>query len=136
MLVTFGIHLLTETLDNLTAKPLLIHGARTQEVIDMSTDPTMRDGAIYQAQQERMTKDTLILQKINATHRVAFSEKFPGQIEHNLRLLTERLQAGLDKRDGVDLDSPTTWKMHPDELAHMARAILDIYTVKERLNNV
>jgi hypothetical protein len=51
-------------------------------------------------------------------------------------LLTERLQAGLDKRDGVDVNDPDTWKMHPDELAAMARAILDIYNVKERLNNV
>ena len=40
------------------------------------TDHTMRDAQIHQAQQERMTRDTLILQKINATHRIAFAEKF------------------------------------------------------------
>ena len=115
---------------------MLIHGARTQEVIDMSTDPTMRDGAIYQAQQERMTKDTLILQKINATHRVAFAEKFPGQIEHILRLLTERLQAGLDKRDGVDINDPDTWKMTSKELSDLSTAIHHVYIVREKLKDV
>lgn len=97
---------------------------------------TTRDAEIRRATEAAKVNDTLILQKINATHRVAFAEKFPGQLEHILRLLTERLQAGLDKRDGVDVNDPDTWKMHPDELAQMARAILDIYTVKEQLKNV
>ena len=97
---------------------------------------TARDAEIRRATEQAKVSDTLILQKINASHRVAFAEKFPGQLEHILRLLTERLQAGLDKRDGVEITDPTSWKMHPDELAHMARAILDIYTVKERLSNV
>jgi hypothetical protein len=97
---------------------------------------TARDAEIRRATEATKVSDTLILQKINASHRVAFAEKFPGQIEHILRLLTERLQAGLDKRDGVDVNDPDTWKMHPDELAAMARAILDIYNVKERLSNV
>ena len=97
---------------------------------------TARDSEIRRAQEATKVNDTLILQKINASHRVAFAEKFPGQCDHILRLLTERLQAGLDKRDGVEITDPNTWKMHPDELAHMARAILDIYNVKERLSNV
>lgn len=97
---------------------------------------TSRDAEIRRATEAAKVSDTVIMQKINASHRLAFAEKFPGQLEHILRLLTERLQAGLDKRDGVDVNDPNTWKMHPDELAHMARAILDIYTVKERLNNV
>ena len=97
---------------------------------------TARDAEIRRATEAAKVSDTVIMQKINASHRVAFTEKFPGQIEHILRLLTERLQAGLDKRDGVDVNDPNTWKMHPDELAHMARAILDIYNVKEQLKNV
>lgn len=97
---------------------------------------TARDAEIRRATEAAKVNDTIIMQKVNASHRVAFAEKFPGQLEHILRLLTERLQAGLDKRDGVEVTDPTTWKMHPDELAHMARAILDIYTVKERLGNV
>jgi hypothetical protein len=102
----------------------------------MSIDPTIRDGHIFQAQQERMTKDTLILQKINASHRIAFNEKFPGQIEHILRLLTERLQSGLDKRDGVELDNPDTWKLTCKELSDLSTAIHHIYIVKEKLKDV
>jgi hypothetical protein len=102
----------------------------------MSTDPTMRDGDIYQAQQARMAKDTLILQKINASHRIAFAEKFPGQIEHILRLLTERLQSGLDKRDGIELDNPDTWKMTCKELSDLSTAIHHVYIVKEKLKDV
>ena len=102
----------------------------------MSIDPTIRDGHIFQAQQERMTKDTLILQKINASHRIAFNEKFPGQIEHILRLLTERLQSGLDKRDGVELDNPDTWKLTCKELSDLSTAIHYIYIVKEKLKDV
>jgi len=52
---------------------------------------------IHQALERRAVEDTKILQKVNAAHRVAFREKFPGQIEHCLRLITERLQAGLRK---------------------------------------
>jgi len=92
-----------------------------------------RDAEIRRATEAAKVSDTLILQKINASHRLAFAEKFPGQIEHILRLLTERLQAGLDKRDGVDITDPDTWKMPPEELAAMAHAILDIHTVKEQL---
>ena len=99
-------------------------------------DHTMRDAQIHQAQQERMTRDTLILQKINATHRIAFAEKFPNQVEHILRLLTERLQSGLDKRDGVELDNPDTWKMDCRELADLSAAIANIYRVRERLKDV
>ena len=97
---------------------------------------TSRDAEIRRATEAAKVSDTLILQKINASHRVAFAEKFPGQLEHILRLLTERLQAGLDKRDGVDVNDPNTWKMQANELADMAEAILHIYTVKEQLKNV
>lgn len=102
----------------------------------MTTENTIRDGQIHQAQQDRMVRDTLILQKVNKAHREAFIEKFPGQIEHVLRLLTERLQAGLDKRDGVEIDNPDTWKMSCKELADLSTAIHHAYIVKEKLSNV
>lgn len=95
-----------------------------------------RDSEIRRATEQAKVSDTLILQKINASHRVAFAEKFPGQIEHILRLLTERLQAGLDKRDGVELDNPDTWKMTCKELADLSIAIHHAYIVKEKLGNV
>ena len=42
-------------------------------------------------------QDTIIQQKVGAAHRAAFKEKFPGQIEHCMRLIAERLQKGLAK---------------------------------------
>ena len=71
-----------------------------------------------QAQQE--LQDVRILQKVNAAHRGAFAEKYPGQVEHCLRLTMERLQAGLDKRDGVDITRPDSWRMSTVELQELA----------------
>ena len=61
------------------------------------------------------------MQKVNAIHREAFSEKFPGQVEHCLRLTMERLQAGLDKRGDVDIANPDTWRMSTAELEQLAQ---------------
>ena len=93
-----------------------------------------RDTEIKQAQEKARLQDTLIMQKIDASHRVAFAEKFPGQIEHILRLLTERLQNGLDKRDNVDLDDIDTWKLLPKELNDISDAVYKIYLVKRGLD--
>ena len=93
----------------------------------------VRDSMIRQAQQDAKVKDTLILQKINASHRVAFADKFPGQLEHILRLLTERLQAGLDKRDGVLVDDIKTWKLSPTELKDLSQSLEAIYFVRKDL---
>ena len=70
----------------------------------------------------RLIADVKILQKVNAAHREAFGVKYPGQVEHCLRLVMERLQAGLDKRDGVDPGNPTTWRMSTVELLDLAHA--------------
>jgi len=70
----------------------------------------------------RQATDTRILQKVNAAHRDAFSIKYPGQVEHCLRLTMERLQAGLDKRAGCDVADPATWRMSTAELADLAQA--------------
>lgn len=102
----------------------------------MTINRQVRDGQKHQLEQDNMVRDTLILQKINASHRAAFAEKFPGQVEHILRLLTERLQSGLDKRDGVELDNPDTWKMSCKELADLSTAIHHVYIVKEKLRDV
>jgi hypothetical protein len=89
----------------------------------------IRDSVIRQAQQQAKTSDTLILQKINASHRIAFA----GQCEHILRLLTERLQAGLDKRDGVLIEDTSTWKLSPQELKDLSKALEAIYFVHKSL---
>lgn len=65
--------------------------------------------------------DVKILQKVNAVQKDAFIVKYPGQVEHCLRLVMERLQAGLDKRDGCDIADPDTWRMSTQELADLAQ---------------
>jgi hypothetical protein len=92
-----------------------------------------RDSVIRQAQEEAKVRETLILQKINASHRMAFAEKFPGQLEHILRLLTERLHLGLDKRDGVVVTDPATWKLSSAEIADLSEALFHIHAVRESL---
>lgn len=87
-------------------------------------------------EQNKIVQDTRILQKVNAAHRVAFAEKYPGQVEHCLRLLSERLQAGLDKRDGVDVNDVTTWKLSPSELADLSEAIYYLHQIRESITDV
>jgi len=93
------------------------------------------DGVIRQAREQAKTSDTLIMQKINASHRVAFVEKFPGQIEHILRLLCERLHFGLDKRDNVVIEDKTTWKLSPEELKDLSLAVEAIYFIRKDLQS-
>ena len=85
-----------------------------------------RDNEIQQAQEARAVKDTLILQKVNAAHREAFIQKFPGQCEHILRLIAERLQLGLRK----DTDTVLT----NEEVNHLAAALLAVYDVHRDLD--
>jgi len=69
---------------------------------------------------ERQASDTRILQKVNAVARDSFTQRYPNQVEHCLRLTMERLQAGLDKRDGCEIDNPETWRMSTIELRDLA----------------
>jgi len=77
----------------------------------------------------KQVQDVKIMQKVNRVHRDAFAEKFPGQVEHCLRLVLERLQAGLDKRSNVDIANPTTWILSTAEIADLAESA-------ERLHNI
>jgi len=59
-----------------------------------------KDEAIRTAREQAdavRVQETIIAQKVGAAHRAAFHEKFPGQIEHCMRLIAERLQKGLAK---------------------------------------
>jgi len=79
--------------------------------------------------QSKLVADVKILQKVNAVNREAFLSKYPGQVEHCLRLTMERLQAGLDKRGEVAVDNPETWRMSTvelQELAHTAYLLNEI----------
>lgn len=91
-------------------------GIHTRDVAYQFGDEVQRGVA------ERQVQDVKILQKVNAAHREAFVEKFPGQVEHCLRLTMERLQVGLDKRDGVDIAKPTTWRLNTVEIMELAQA--------------
>ena len=56
-----------------------------------------------QAREVKRAQDTVIMQKVNHAHREAFRQKFPGQIEHCLRLTVERLQKGLSKEADMQI---------------------------------
>ena len=79
----------------------------------------------------RQVLDTRILQKVNGAHREAFQEKFPGQLEHILRLVTERLHLGLDKRDGVRVTEPNTWILSSEEILALASAMNQINQIRQ-----
>lgn len=84
--------------------------------------PEVRDGLVHQAQQERMIRDTMIMQKVNAAHRESFKTRFPGQVEHVLRLTAERLQAVLTRKP-TDLADPATWNCTAEEIYHLSEAL-------------
>ena len=88
----------------------------------MGLKMTARDGEIRQAQEHARHNDTLILQKINASHRIAFQEKFPGQIEHIMRLTAERLQAMLTAKP-ENLANPETWISTAQEIRDLSEAL-------------
>jgi hypothetical protein len=88
----------------------------------MNPTSQVRDGMINQAQQERITRDTLIMQKVNQAHRESFKTRFPGQIEHCMRLTAERLQAILTRKPS-DLADPATWNSTAEEIRDLAVAL-------------
>ena len=80
---------------------------------------------VDQAQEKRITRDTLILQKVNAAHREAFKTKYPGQLEHILRLTAERLHQLLLKKP-EDLGDPATWVCTATEIRELSEALTNI----------
>ena len=82
---------------------------------------------------DQQTQDVLIMQKVNRVNREAFLDKFPTQVEHCLRLTMERLQAGLDKRDGTDLARVETWRLTPVEIESLARAANQLNQIRQGL---
>lgn len=100
----------------------------------MTTENTLRNQEIHRAQEERMVRDTIILQKINKAHREAFKDRFPGQCEHILRLIAERLQAVMTRKPN-DLTDPATWTATANEIQQLSTALKQVYDIHERLNN-
>ena len=80
--------------------------------------------------------DTKILQKVNHSLRDAFNEKYPGQVDHCLRLIMERLHLGLDKRGGADPGDPDTWNLSSEELAALSTAAWNLHQIKTSFPNI
>jgi len=94
----------------------------------------IRDQEIHRAQQERMVRDTIIAQKVNGAHREAFKTRFPGQVEHCLRLTAERLQAVLvDKPDNIK--NIEEWSASPAEILALSQSVRELYHVMIDINN-
>jgi len=86
-----------------------------------------------QQAEDHAAADVKILQKVNAAHREGFAAKYPGQVEHCLRLVMERLQAGLDKRSGVDITRTDTWLLTTDQIRDLTAAARDLNSIKQGL---
>ena len=86
-----------------------------------------------QQQEDHAAADVKILQKVNAAHRSAFQTKYPGQVEHCLRLVMERLQAGLDKRSGVDVYDTDSWLLSTQQIRDLTAAARDLDSIRQGL---
>lgn len=82
----------------------------------------VKRGIIDQAQQQRMARDTLILQKVNRAHREAFTQRFPTACEHMMRMVSERLQLALGNKP-EDIANVDTWKLLPNEIRDLSEAL-------------
>ena len=83
---------------------------------------TPRDNEIKRATEERLVKDTIILQKVNKVHREAFKTRFPGQIEHCMRLTAERLHKLLENKP-ENISDTKTWVGKPDEILALSHGL-------------
>ena len=92
--------------------------------------PQVRDGIIHNAVESRRADDTKIMQKVNAVNREAFTQRFPNQIEHHMRLVSERLQACLTKPQNFVLDQPLTWPASADEIFALSHALKNLNEVR------
>ena len=91
----------------------------------------IRDSDIRAAVERRRADDTKIMQKVNAVNREAFVQKFPRQVEHIMRLTSERSMHCLNKPPSTDLDDPDTWPATAEEIAHLAHALYHIDLVRQ-----
>jgi len=89
-----------------------------------------RDDAIRAATEQAdalRVEEVKIQQKLGAAHRAAFQAKFPGQIEHCMRLIAERLQKGLAKDAEVGLSDCSA--------KDLSWALLNLYKIHQQLQD-
>ena len=82
---------------------------------------------VDQRQEAQLVQDVKIEQKINAAHREAFHQKFPGQIEHCMRLIAERLQTGLRKDSDLQISDCSA--------KDLSWALLNLYQIHQELKD-
>ena len=97
----------------------------------MTTDHSIRDGMINSAVETRRADDTKIMQKVMAVNREAFTHRFPGHIEHSMRLISERLQHCLIKPGDMDLSTPDTWPATASEIESLAAALWSMEQLRQ-----
>ena len=97
----------------------------------MSNNQIMRDGIIHNAVETRRARDVKIMQGVNQAHRDAFVVRLPGQIEHSMRLIAERLIACLGKPEGTVLDQPATWPASADDIHSLTQALWQLEQLRE-----
>ena len=93
--------------------------------------PAMRDAEFRAAVEARRVDDTKIQQKVMAVNREAFVIKFPGQLQHSMRLVNERLMNCLNKPEGTDLSNPDTWPAHTAEIRDLAAALYHLDQIRQ-----
>ena len=89
-----------------------------------------RDEAIKQATEQAdalRVEEVKIQQKLGAAHRAAFREKFPGQIEHCMRLIAERLQKGLAKDAEMSISDCSA--------KDLSWALLNLWTIHNEISS-
>jgi len=91
----------------------------------------VRDADIRQALEARRADDTRIAQKVLAVNREAFVVKFPGQLQHSMRLVNERLMNCLNRPEGTDLSRPETWPADTAEIADLAQALYHLDLIRQ-----
>jgi hypothetical protein len=90
-----------------------------------------KDEAIKIAREQadaNRVQDVIIQQKLGATHRAAFREKFPGQIEHCMRLIAERLQKGLAKDSDLQISDCSA--------KDLSWALINLWTIHNDLQDL
>ena len=95
------------------------------------TNHIIRDGMINAAVESRRVDETRIMQKVNAVNREAFTLRFPGHIEHVMRLISERLQNCLIKTGEIDLSDPDTWPANASEIESLTQALWNMEQIRQ-----
>jgi hypothetical protein len=93
--------------------------------------PAMRDAEVRAAIEARRADDTRIQQKVMAVNREAFVVKFPGNLQHSMRLVNERLMNCLNKPEGTNLSDPDTWPASTTEIRDLAAALYHLDQIRQ-----